>query len=242
MIVCDPISRRRLMVMLWVVVALACALLSMHEFDLVLSQAMRTLPGWVRGLSSVVTVAGLGKWYAWTLVVAFGLSWHSYGLADRERGRWYRRLAWALVLIFLAVALSAMVTEVIKVAVGRARPKLLEQVGFFGFMPLNFNSDFQSFPSGHATTGAAVGVALAFMVPKLRALLIAAAVAIAASRVVINAHFLADVIAGGAIGAATAWWLRELYADHHMLFERGPDGAVLWIGLTPPLRHQTALK
>jgi membrane-associated phospholipid phosphatase len=77
-------------------------------------------------------------------------------------------------------------------------------------------SDGFGFPSGHATGGAAAYLALALLYDRLwtdRARYFAAgavAVAVAASRVVIEVHFLVDVLAGLAVGAGTvavALWL-----------------------------------
>ncbi|WP_424013492.1 phosphatase PAP2 family protein [Halorubrum xinjiangense] len=77
-------------------------------------------------------------------------------------------------------------------------------------------SDGFGFPSGHATGGAAAYLALALLYDRFwtdRARYLAAgavAVAIAASRVVIEVHYLVDVLAGLAVGAGTvvvALWL-----------------------------------
>jgi len=230
-----PLVQRRLLSVLWLVWALWCCLLSIHSFDAAVSQAMRTLPGWFHDLFAAVTVAGLGKWYIWPAgLAALGLGGFSRTVADPERALWYRRLAWAFGFVALAVLLSGLASDLIKVAVGRARPKLLEQAAYYGFSPIGFRSDYQSFPSGHATTGAALGLAVAFLVPRLRALGLAFALTIAASRIVINAHFLGDVMGGAAIGCFTAWWLRDWYAAHGVLFVHEADGSVRRIGLSPP--------
>ena len=72
------------------------------------------------------------------------------------------------------------------------------------------------FPSGHATGGAAAYLAIALLYDRFwtdRARYVAAgavAVAVAASRVVIEVHYLVDVLAGLAVGAGTvgvALWL-----------------------------------
>jgi membrane-associated phospholipid phosphatase len=77
-------------------------------------------------------------------------------------------------------------------------------------------SDGFGFPSGHATGGAAAYLALALMYDRVwtsrRRLAGAAAVAVAVavSRVVIEVHFLVDVLAGLAVGGGTvvgALWL-----------------------------------
>ncbi|OYR44785.1 phosphatase PAP2 family protein [Halorubrum sp. Hd13] len=77
-------------------------------------------------------------------------------------------------------------------------------------------SDGFGFPSGHATGGAAAYLALALVYDRAstdgRRLLaaVAIAVAVAASRVVIEVHYLVDVLAGlllGAVVVAVALWL-----------------------------------
>ncbi|TKX75355.1 phosphatase PAP2 family protein [Halorubrum sp. GN11_10-6_MGM] len=77
-------------------------------------------------------------------------------------------------------------------------------------------SDGFGFPSGHATGGAAAYLAIALLYDRLwtdRARYLAAvavAVAVAASRVVIEVHYLVDVLAGLVVGAGTvalALWL-----------------------------------
>ncbi|WP_434521334.1 phosphatase PAP2 family protein [Halorubrum sp. AS12] len=77
-------------------------------------------------------------------------------------------------------------------------------------------SDGFGFPSGHATGGAAAYLALALLYDRFwtdRARYLAAgavAVAVAVSRVVIEVHYLVDVLAGLAVGAGTvavALWL-----------------------------------
>ena len=77
-------------------------------------------------------------------------------------------------------------------------------------------SDGFGFPSGHATGGAAAYLALALVYDRTwttgRRLLaaVAVAVAIAASRVVIEVHYLVDVLAGLAVGSVVvlgALWL-----------------------------------
>jgi len=62
--------------------------------------------------------------------------------------------------------------------------------------------DKYSFPSGHSITAFAVAVTLGLFYPFLQPCLLALALLIAASRIVLGMHFLSDVIAGSALGAA----------------------------------------
>jgi membrane-associated phospholipid phosphatase len=61
-----------------------------------------------------------------------------------------------------------------------------------------------SFPSNHATVAGAVAVAVLWSSLRLGLLLLPVAVAAAASRVVVGAHFPHDVLAGFLLGAVVA--------------------------------------
>jgi undecaprenyl-diphosphatase len=93
--------------------------------------------------------------------------------------------------------------------------------------PIELPQSF-SFPSGHAATGIAAGGALAVVwaehvrSPTARAgvlaLGLAVGVAIGASRVVLNVHYLSDVLAGYCVGLA---WLCACLLACEMLAGRG---------------------
>lgn len=62
-----------------------------------------------------------------------------------------------------------------------------------------------SFPSGHSITAFSVAVSLGLAYPGLLAGVLFCAASVAASRVMLGMHFLSDVIAGSAIGAALGY-------------------------------------
>ncbi|MEI8395658.1 MAG: phosphatase PAP2 family protein [Rhodospirillaceae bacterium] len=217
--------RHRLRIILFPGFALACCVVSMFLFDESLSRAMRTLPPFVVDWFKTITVAGLGKWYIWSFGLA-ALGVYSAGRLspDPVRAANFKRLAGALLFVCLAVLLSGLVTDIIKILIGRGRPVLLDRIGFYGFAPLNRHSEYQSFPSGHATTGAALAAALSFLMPRLPVMAPAVlfAVVIAASRVVVNAHYLGDVIGGVVVGVATVWLMRSYCLRRGWVFPRSP--------------------
>lgn len=112
-----------------------------------------------------------------------------------------RRRRWeGLVFWVVAMFLSQLAVGPIKALYERPRPpmSLVETTGF-------------AFPSGHSVAGAAIVISLVIVLvpagPKRRNLeLIAAAFAVvmALSRVYLRAHWLTDVTAGAALGAAIA--------------------------------------
>lgn len=100
-----------------------------------------------------------------------------------------------------SLALGAVVTNlVLKPLVARTRPwETVEN-----FTSLIVSSDAHSFPSGHTCAAFAFAVSLCMVLPSkiaTAAALIAAAV-MGFSRLYVGVHFLSDVLAGAAVGAA----------------------------------------
>lgn len=62
--------------------------------------------------------------------------------------------------------------------------------------------DRYSFPSGHTITAFAVALAIGHYYPMLLLALVATAIVIAVSRILLGMHFLTDVLAGSIIGIA----------------------------------------
>jgi membrane-associated phospholipid phosphatase len=77
-------------------------------------------------------------------------------------------------------------------------------VGFFHW-PCVRDSRYHSFPSGHAATAFAVAAALSQAVPGRRRAWLAIAGSVGLSRILLNAHFLSDVLGGALVG----WWAGE---------------------------------
>lgn len=133
------------------------------------------------------------------------------GLVLWAMGR--RHAAWLCAYFFASVAVAGIVTSLLKCLIGRARPVQLDQFGLYGFRPWNWTeARWHSLPSGEATTAFAVAAALIVLFPRYRILWWVFAVVMAASRVMVNAHYLADIVAGAAVGALTAYAMRDLFA------------------------------
>ena len=127
--------------------------------------------------------------------------------------------------LFTVAAVSGVASQALKHLFGRARPKLIDIVGFLHFDPFAFDATFASFPSGHAVTAFAMAVGLGYFAPRLMAPLLALAALVAASRVVIGSHYLSDVLFGAALGYASAVLVRRAFAARRMAF-RLRDGKI----------------
>jgi undecaprenyl-diphosphatase len=71
--------------------------------------------------------------------------------------------------------------------------------------------DKYSFPSGHSITAFAVALSIGLFYPDLQIVLLAVAVCIASSRIILGMHFLSDVLAGSAIGILLGYCAFHLF-------------------------------
>jgi membrane-associated phospholipid phosphatase len=139
-------------------------------------------------------------------------------------GEWLRtRSRWILPFVVVVLAGEELLSTVIKDLVDRARPAFNPAAASLG----------PSFPSGHTTTAAAFYAAAALLLgrrrPRIaRAIIaggaVAVAVAVASSRVLLDVHWLSDVIGGLALG--WAWFSVCAIAFGGRLLEFGAGVAV----------------
>jgi dolichol-phosphate mannosyltransferase len=135
--------------------------------------------------------------------------------------------------VFVAIGLPALAGTILKRIIGRVRPSAQ---GVFAYYPFSWRSDYASLPSGHAITAFGALVAIGLLIPRARPLLWVYALTIAASRVIVSAHFPSDVIAGAAFGAFGAILVREWFASRGLGFYVDANGTVL-ITPGPSIAH-----
>jgi undecaprenyl-diphosphatase len=149
-----------------------------------------------RSIARVLQVAGESHWVLIYCVVVALVAWRSW-----------RSVAHKHVAFFASVAASGIAANIIKVLVCRPRPPLLFSDGEVWPHLLAFKASYlwNSFPSGHATTGLSIAIAGSAAWPRLSWLMWTVGVAIALGRVAYTVHYLSDVIAGGMLGMVIAW-------------------------------------
>jgi len=118
--------------------------------------------------------------------------------------RWLDPLLRWIASIFIVVAAAGLSDDALKVIFGRARPYIWLAGDDSGFGFFRYGARFASFPSGHTTTSVAAALVLSALFPRLRPVFLGFAVLIAASRIVLDAHYLSDVLAGATLGWAVA--------------------------------------
>jgi len=105
------------------------------------------------------------------------------------------------------LAVQSAATEIIKHFSGRPRPRQFDDMLMF-YGP---GSDFHSFPSGHASFAFMLATITAAYYPRARWPAYAGAVIIASGRVMVDAHFLSDVMVGALIGYLAAYLFLRLW-------------------------------
>jgi undecaprenyl-diphosphatase len=156
----------------------------------------------------------------WTLITDMGdakymglvmlLLWVAgFALGKKDPGNpAFASLRAKAVAVVAAVIGTGIVAMILKVIVGRARP----YTGEIGFSPFTFGSAHASWPSGHTTSAFAFAIAVGMAFPKLRWPMLALAALVGFSRMVLDKHYLGDVIMGATIGTLGAViiynWLR----------------------------------
>jgi len=152
-------------------------------------------------LNSVTHAAKAGHWLgAAVLALIVAAVARQIGL----QGQKLEMLANYSLAFIASLTVGSAVLHVIKLVLGRRRPRDDMEMGLYGFMPLAFNPDFNSFPSGHALTIFCVAVILTCVTPMLWPLWFGLAAFLAGVRALLTAHFLSDVLIGGGIGVITA--------------------------------------
>ncbi|MGB8839783.1 MAG: phosphatase PAP2 family protein [Aliidongia sp.] len=183
------------------------------------------LTGWFRQITDL----GLGT--GW-LVASGGLALLllALGRAPRFAGQRERFVAWAVMpaFVFSAVALSGLAADLVKILVGRTRPKLYFADDSFALTGLAFRADHWSFPSGHTANVTALALALYFLWPRHAVAYALFVALIALSRIGTAQHFLSDTIGSVWLAVLVTFYLRGV------LLRSGITLADAKAGIIPP--------
>jgi len=198
--------RFRLVPLAFSCAALVLTFAGMWEWDVPLTRFVRSLyppvgsaPNpWLVQFSDIGDRLGKGESLVILslvlLAVGYGLKHQQWKDAGRQS--------------LIAHGLAAVSANILKHAIGRPRPKFMH-AGNIEFSPAG-GSGWDSFPSGHAAAAITVATVLATKFPRARWPILAAAVAIAASRILRGSHYLTDVAGGAALGCVIG-----VIAAHH---------------------------
>jgi membrane-associated phospholipid phosphatase len=223
----NALPRRTAGYLLGLAVAVAAAIIAMIVLDAAIAEAVMNSPGWMHFAFRELTDFGKSGWFLWPS----GILLFAIALAASGPLPYFSRLVPAVIAVrvaflFTAIALPSLFVTIVKRLIGRARPWVGGHVDPFLYMPPIWRPDFASMPSGHAATAFAAAVAFGLLWPWLRIPMLVYALLIAASRVVLDAHYLSDVIVGAAAGTAGALVVRDWFAARRLAFVVDADGTI----------------
>ena len=194
------------------------------HFDQIISNYVRQMDVDHHSLINVFrayTDFGKSFWYLWPFGI--GAILIAIDLRDRRAPQSPKlregkaRLGRALLFLFLTISVSGLITDAIKPIIGRARPVLMEREHIYGLIPFSFHSAWNSMPSGHSTTAFALAFTLIILLPRWRFVWLGIGFVLALSRVMVNAHYVSDVVAGAAVAYVTTIGIRQLLAKNGMV-------------------------
>lgn len=168
-------------------------------------------PG-VHELFDLITRLGLGYGYLTVFALAFAvLHWGGALPRMRPLAAPMRALSAVPAFLFASVAVSGLSVDLLKVVIGRTRPKLLFAAHLYGFDGFALRPDYWSFPSGHAATIVSLAAALTILWPRHVLFYAFLAAIVALGRVVVGAHYPSDVLAGAFIAVVTTHYVAVLF-------------------------------
>jgi membrane-associated phospholipid phosphatase len=202
-----------------IVIMLGAAAAAMFFLDAPAVEWAHHLPRGMVDAFEQITNAGLSGWY---LIPSGVIVLLLAALASPRLPRFtwgvLTTLAARAGFFFLAIAVPGLVTTFFKHLLGRARP-YIELAGHpFTFIGLNLDSNYESLPSGHATTAASVAVAIGALFPRTRWVMWLYVLIIMFSRIVLMAHHVSDVLAGALVGTLFAVLVRRWFAARRLVF------------------------
>lgn len=153
---------------------------------------MRQITDWAKGL----------HWIAFS-ALAYGVA--QAMIASMGESPALRRLSDFSLALLASLVLASAVLHTAKFLFGRRRPRDDFEHGLYGLKPFAFDTQFDSFPSGHAMTIFCLAVVLSAALPAATPLFFLGALWLAMTRALLVAHFLSDVLIGAAMGVIAAY-------------------------------------
>jgi membrane-associated phospholipid phosphatase len=157
--------------------------------------------GFHKFLLATTHLAKAAHWLALAVVV-YAVTW---AILNSGGGQPAVKLAFQCALAFiLSLGLGSAAIHIVKLVLGRRRPRDELEMNLYGFVPFGFSLAWNSFPSGHALTIACVAVIATALWPHGAILWFAIALWLGLTRALVTAHFLSDVLVGAGVGLIAA--------------------------------------
>lgn len=209
----------------WLSWTLGCSLLAGLAAIFLDRASVCDWPPAFKAVAEMSTPLGLGEWYLWPaaawILLANQIDWSRLG--RKQLVAVYNRTSISL-FVLAAVGLPGLLTILMKILIGRARPALYDDYGAFSSHPFTVKAIFASFPSGHATTIGSVSAILVLLFPRGKYVFLLLGLWFASTRIFVGAHYPSDTIVGFGLGFGLAVVTAIVCARLGFLFRSNPIG------------------
>jgi membrane-associated phospholipid phosphatase len=210
-------TRREILFLCALAVGILCAILWLDYPVASLFAAFKQLHPEIIKPFQRLTILGESQWYLYPTgifaILTGAVCWFKPRLRPLLQKPFFQSL-----FIFVSVAGSGLTVNGLKILIGRPRPVLLIEDGIFNqFTPFILASRWWSLPSGHSTTALALALAMMWLWPRGRWFWLLFAALIGASRVIVTAHYLGDMLAGFLIAIIFVTAMQQLFAKRKWL-------------------------
>lgn len=114
-------------------------------------------------------------------------------------------------LLATSLVAAGFICEILKIILGRARPELWFAHTFYGFYGFSLSHAYNSTPSGHATIVFVLATVISLVRPSWQILGWTIAIIVGITRILLNQHYLGDVLLGAYLGWATTYIIAQYY-------------------------------
>lgn len=181
-------------------------LLLATPYDVELARWVAAQPQDFRDVFAALSQPGDSAYTLWPSgLLLLGLWLARRPLNRRFSEEFLTRWRWSAGFVFVSVAASGIAANIFKFLLGRPRPRHLIESDITAWDFFARAGSWHSFPSGHTTTAATIAVCGWLLSGRRYAAVWGIlVVVVAAARVLSNAHYITDVLAGAWLGAVVA--------------------------------------
>jgi membrane-associated phospholipid phosphatase len=159
-------------------------------------------------IASIITLLGSSKVY----FLILGLLW-IFARFIKPMPIWKDRSLFLL----LCLIIPGLLCLALKMLLGRARPIEWFNHDWYGFYFLETQASFLSMPSGHTVTITSLMFGLCYLFPRHWVSLVSLALIVSASRIIVTAHYLSDIMGGMLLAALTVSWLHTQLVNRNVI-------------------------
>lgn len=192
------------------VIWLVFMMISYFFFDQTIAEYFQPHLGWLYDVSTWVTPFGYPKVY---LVICLILAFLGYVVFKK------RELTQNALFVLTGLVVTAIIQNLLKVLLGRARPEMLFDYGKFGFYFFQTSNNMWSVPSGLITTMTAIFIALCYLFPRYWLSWITILALASLTRVVVTVHYFSDVMASLYLMTMVMIWLADRFKNRSLIRE-----------------------